>query len=67
MASMDGDTVSAGSSLMAFGIFQLPFFNFLENHPEPVWLEALCWGSIPLLPKAGPLSPLIQRPSLSLV
>ncbi len=41
---------------------QAAFFNALEQHDNPTWPPALCWGSIPLLLKEGPPSPLNLRP-----
>ena len=49
---------------MPEGIWELlaAFFNALEGHENPIWPPALTWGSIPLLPKDGPPSPLNLRP-----
>ena len=50
--------------LLPQGVWEMlaSFLNALEQHDEPTWPPALCWGSIPLLPKEGPPSPLNLRP-----
>ena len=50
--------------LLPLGLGELlaSFFNAIEGHEDPVWPEALCWWSIPLLPKEGPPGPFDLRP-----
>ena len=61
MASTDGDIGNYVYCLMLF-VFLAKFFQALEAHENPNWPAALCWGSIPLLPKEGPPGALNLRP-----
>ena len=63
---MAGATRSSGFYYLPFWDMLASFLNALESHEHPIWPPALCWGSIPLLPKEGPPGPLNLRPLIIL-